>query len=157
MIHPTAELTAFLDGALPADQRAELEAHLALCPPCRAERDRLASAIGLLSGMPRAEASPTFEQRFYARLATERAERQGRRRFLDRMAWRWLGPGFVTAAAAVAVALYAQRRSDERFLAEHLDLFESYEAVSNVGAVDRPEDVAVVAELDELIPEEGKP
>ncbi len=158
MTHPTAELTAYLDGVLAPGERAEIEAHLEACPACQAERDRLASAIGLLSRLPRAEASPTFEQRFYARLATERAARVERRGFLERIAWRWLGPGLAGAAAAAAVVLYvgAERR-DERFLAEHLDLFENYEAVASVGTVERPEDVAVVAHLDELILREGKP
>ena len=76
--------------------------------------------------------------------------------FLDRIAWRWLGPGLVGAAATVGVILYtgAQRRADERFLAEHLDLFESYEAVASVGAVESADDVQVVAHLDQL---GGKP
>jgi anti-sigma factor RsiW len=158
--HPTSELTAYLDGALAPAARAELEGHLAACPACRAERDRLASTIGLLAQLPRAEASPTFEQRFHARLAAERTERTRRRGFLDRRApvWRWLAPGLAGAAAAAAVVIHmgAERR-DERFLAEHLDLFENYEAVESVDALERPEDVAVVAHLQDLVGREGKP
>jgi hypothetical protein len=45
-------------------------------------------------------------------------------------------------------------RRDQAFLASHLDLFESYEVVASVDAVETPEDVDVVAHLDEL---EGRP
>jgi anti-sigma factor RsiW len=156
--HPTSELTAYLDGALAPAERAELEAHLAGCPACRAERARLASTVGLLARLPRAEASPTFEQRFSARLAAERSERARRRSLLDRVRWRWLAPGLAGAAAAAAVVIHvgAERR-DERFLAEHLDLFENYEAVESVDALERPEDVAVVAHLEELMVREEEP
>lgn len=153
MTHPLRSLTAYVDGALEPAERAEVESHLAGCAECRAERDRLAAAIALLARLPAAPApSPTFEQRFYARLAAEKAEARERRGLLDRIAWRWLGPGLVGAAATVGVILYtgAQRRADERYLAEHLDLFESYEAIASVGTVDGPEDVQVVAHLDEL-------
>jgi anti-sigma factor RsiW len=148
--HPVNDLTAYLDGALSPAERAGVEAHLARCAACRAERDRLAGALALLSRLPPAPApSPTFEQRFFARLAAEKAEARERRGFLDRIAWRWLAPGL---AGVAAVALYAgvQHGRDEAFLAEHLDLFESYEAVASVGAVDSPDDVQVVAHLDEL-------
>jgi anti-sigma factor RsiW len=153
--HPEAELTAYLDGALPPDARASVERHLAACARCRAERDRLAAAIALLARLPPAPApSPTFEQRFQARLAAEgagaRAARGGG--LLGRLSPRWLVPSLAGAAAAAAVLVLAGRGRprDEAFLAEHLDLFESYEAVASVGAVDRPEDVDVVAHLDEL-------
>lgn len=156
MSHPLGELTAYLDGALAADERARVEAHLAGCDACRAERDRLAEALALLARLPPPpDPSPTFEQRFQARLAAEQAVRRERRGLLDRIAWRWLGPSLAGAAATAAVLLYAgQRHRDEAFLAEHLDLFESYEAVASVGAVDGPEDVQVVQHLDEL---EGRP
>ena len=153
MTHPTADLTAYLDGALSAAERAEVEAHLAACASCRAERDRLESTMALLARLPRPEVSPTFEQRFHARLAAQRAERRG---FLGRIAWRWvLGPGLATAAAVAVFYVGAQRRSDERFLAEHLDLFENYQAVASADALDRPDDVAVVEHLDELLAAEG--
>jgi len=157
--HPTNELTAYLDGALAPAGRAEVEAHLARCAACRAERDRLAGALALLSRLPPAPPpSLTFEQRFYARLAAERAEARARRGFLDRIAWRWLAPGLAGVAATAAVVLSVgvhRSRPDETFFAQHLDLFESYEAVASVGAVDSPDDVQVVAHLDELA--EGTP
>jgi anti-sigma factor RsiW len=165
MTHPVSELTAYLDGALPAADAAAIEAHLAACPACREERDRLASAIALLERLPAPpDASPGFEQRFYARLAAEQAKGGAPRRLLDRVAWRWLGPGFAAAAAAAALVVYTgdrRHRHEDLFLAErlafaqHLDLLESYEAVQSVGAIEGAEDVLVVEHLDEL--GEGRP
>jgi anti-sigma factor RsiW len=156
--HPVSELTAYLDGALPAAERAEMESHLAACPACRAERDRLARAIAALSRLPAAPAPAAgFEQRFFARLAREKAGSRERRGLFGRAAWRWLVPALAGGLAAAAVVVYSGERRRERdlFLAEHLELFQSYELVASVGAVDGPDDVEVVAHLDEL--EEGRP
>ena len=154
MSHPVRSLTAYVDGALVPAERAEVESHLAQCEACRDERDRLEGAIALLARLPAPPApSPAFEQRFYARLAAQQAESPERRGLFDRVAWRWLAPGLAGVAATVGVFLYtgAQRRVDEAFLAEHVDLFESYEAVASVGAVETAEDVQVVAHLDALV------
>jgi anti-sigma factor RsiW len=146
-------LTAYVDGALEPAERAAVESHLARCADCRAERESLAAAVALLARLPPAPApSPSFEQRFYARLAAQKARRRGRSGLFDRLAWRWLAPGLAGVAAAAGVVLYTggQRRAHEAFLAEHLDLFESYEAVASVDAVESAEDVQVVAHLDRL-------
>jgi len=156
--HPVSQLTAYLDDALSAAERAEVEAHLEACPECRAERDRLSAAIAALSRLPPAPAPLSgFEQRFYARLAREKAALRERRSPLDRFAWRWLVPTLAGALATAAVIVYTggQRRDHEAFLAEHLELFQSYELVASVGAVDSPDDVEVVVHLDEL--QEGRP
>ncbi len=161
MIHPVEELTAHLDGALPAEDRARIATHLAGCANCRAEHDRLAGTTAVLRRLAAAPAvSPSFEQRFYARLAHEKAARRGwlvglrdRLGLSGRGAWRWLAPTLAGAAAVAVVLVYTderRQRADEAFLASHLDLFESYEAVSNVDVLDRPEDVQVVAHLHEL-------
>ena len=158
MSHPTSELTAFLDGALAPAERAEVEAHLAGCATCRAERDRLASALALLSRLPPGPPPASgFEQRFYARLAREKAGLRERRTLFDRVAWRWIVPTLAGALATAAVIVYTskQKQEHEIFMAEHLELFQSYELVASVGAVETPDDVEVVAHLDEL--EEGRP
>ena len=158
MSHPVEQLTAYLDGALAPGERDEVAAHLAGCAACRAEHDRLAAALRLLARLPAApEPSPTFDQRFLARLARERSGAGTRRAGLaGRRGWRWLAPALAgAAAAAVVVYAGARHRADERFIAEHLDLFENYELVASVGAVDTPADVEVVAHLDEL--GEGRP
>jgi anti-sigma factor RsiW len=157
MRHVADELTALLDGALAPREAARVEAHLAECPACRAERDRLARALALLRELPASPApSPTFEARFYARLAAERSAEESPGVF-QRLAWRLVAPALAGAAATAGVFLYVghQDRQRDAFVSEHLDLFESYEAVASVGALERPEDVQVVAHLDEL--SEGRP
>lgn len=155
MKHVLDDLTAYLDGALAPGERAAVEAHLAACAGCRAERVRLARALALLAHLPPAtEPSPGFEQRFQARLAAERPapERPGWR---DWLSWRWVAPALATAAVAVVLVVTTGReRAHERALAEHLDLLENYEVVASVGAVETPEDAEVVAHLDQL---EGRP
>ena len=161
MTHPVAELTAYLDGALAEDERQRIAEHLTRCTECRREHDRLAAALSVLAQLPPPpQPSPTFEQRFYARLAAERAVRPAlavRLGLRWRGAWRWLTPGLAGAVAAAAVMIYtgARHRADEAFIAAHLDLFEDYEAVASLGAVDDAEDVQIVAHLDEL--REGGP
>jgi len=153
MNHLSHELTAFLDGALAPAEQAEVEAHLAACPSCRAERDRLAKAMALFGRLPAAPAAgPAFEARFHARLAAQRAARR-RPRLLDLLAWRRFAPGFAGAAVAATVLVYAgaRHRADERSMAEHLDLLESYEVVASVGVVEAADDVQVVAHLDQLV------
>lgn len=157
MTHPTEQLTAYLDGALSGAERAEVAAHLGQCGACRAEHDRLAAVVGALSRLPPPPPpSPTFERRFYARLAAERP--RPRLTLADRLgagwpgAWRWFAPGLAGAVATALVLVYAggRHRADEAFLASHLDLFESYEEVVTLGTIDSPEDVQVVAHLHEL-------
>jgi anti-sigma factor RsiW len=150
--HPTDDLTALLDGALAPARRTELEAHLAGCEACRAERDRLQGALRLLGALPAPpEPSPLFATRLAARLAREPAPRAG---VLARLhAWRWrlaLPVAGLAAAAAVALLTVRHQRAEELALAADLDLLEDYEAVASLGDVETAEDAAVVAALDDL-------
>jgi anti-sigma factor RsiW len=156
MSHPVADLTALLDGALAPERRREVEAHLSTCAACRAERDRLASALAAAAALsPPPGPSPGFDQRFYARLARER----GRPSLLGRVGalrWRLLAPAAGAAAvAALAVAVAARHRAAEADMARNLDLLENYELVASLGAAETAEDVEVVAHLHEL--PEGRP
>jgi anti-sigma factor RsiW len=150
--HVTAQLTAYLDGALEGTERGAVEAHLATCADCRGQRDRIARALLLLRALPPPpEPSALFEQRFHARLARERARPAG---LLARLPWRWLAPAAAAAGlAAVLAGVELRERNRDAFLAGHLDLFESYEVVASVGQVDDA-DVELVAHLQEL---EGAP
>jgi anti-sigma factor RsiW len=155
--HVEEELTALADGALPADRRAAVEAHLEACAPCRERRDLLASALAALAAAPPPPGPrPGFEQRFYARLAREREAPRG---WLHRLAAgprRWLVPaGGLAAAAAVAAAVgVVQVREDRLDMARHLDLLEDYVAIASLDSVESDEDVEVVLQLDRL---EGRP
>ena len=155
--HVQDDLTALADGALPPERRAAVEAHLAGCAECRRRRAALGSALAALaSAPPPPEPRPGFEQRFYARLARERAAPRGPLARLLSGPRRWLVPaGGLAAAAAVAVAVGAVRAREDRLeMARHLDLLEDYVAVASLGAVESDEDVDVVLNLDRL---EGRP
>jgi anti-sigma factor RsiW len=150
--HVSEELTALLDGALEGDARAAVEAHLAGCATCRAERDALARALAALAAVPApSPPAPGFEQRFYARLARETPRRSS---FLERLAahpLRWLVPATGLAAAlAVGIGVRRDREQADVEVARHLDLLESYVEVASLGVVESAEDVEVVAHLDDL-------
>jgi anti-sigma factor RsiW len=150
-LHVGDEISALLDGALPAARRAEVEAHLAACDGCRARRDRLARTLSALAALPPPpEPGPGFEQRFYARLARERGGRPGLLGWFSSRPWRWVVPASGLMAAAVALVVVEQRQ-DRMEMARHLDLLENYVVVASLDSgVDSAEDVEVVAHLDEL-------
>lgn len=176
--HPSEDLTALVDGALPEARAAEVRAHVEACPTCRAARDRLAATAATFARLPAApEPSPLFATRLAARLASasarpERAPSPARPELVEGRASRWLGrftdlsslrwrlaaPAAAAALAAgvVVVAVRAQR-AEEAAMATHLDLLLEYEAVASLDLVESAEDVAVVTLLDELAPAGGTP
>ncbi|HYQ80392.1 MAG TPA: zf-HC2 domain-containing protein, partial [Anaeromyxobacteraceae bacterium] len=145
------ELTALLDGALDPARRAEVEAHLRACADCAAGRDRLAAALSALGALPAPPApSPSFEARFYARLAREGHRPGGPLARLAALRWRVIAPlAGVATAAAVAAVVVVRQRADLAGMARNLELLDQYELVASLGDVDGP-DVEVVAHLDEL-------
>ncbi len=162
--HPRQDLTALLDGALAPDRAAEVREHLARCASCREEQARLQGAVAALASLqPPPDLPPFFATRLEARLREERA-RGARARLV-----RWLAglgralphPRLALAAgAAVAVAVTTvvlmHSWLDTREMVKNLDLLQDYETASAVG-VDSPEDALIVAQLDQLEREEGKP
>lgn len=101
-----ARLLETLDAAVPA----EVEAHLAGCPGCRAEMAALQSAWEALEALPEDEPSPELGERFHAWLGEQ--ERSGGTRAAGRPAsasgsgWSpgaWFAPRAAWAAAAVAL------------------------------------------------------
>jgi len=58
-------LSAYVDGELAAGEVARLEAHLADCPECRREVDRLRSLQEVTDAMKLAEAPPEKWERFW--------------------------------------------------------------------------------------------
>jgi len=157
MRHVESDLTAYLDGALDPAGAAAVEAHLSGCAACRAERDRLASALRVVAALPPPPTpSPTFGRTFWARVD---AEPRPRRDSLGRLlVGRWAAFTALAGGAAAALVVLAAHREalrHERELAAHLDLFENYEVVASLGAVRSAEDAEVIAHLDELT--EGRP
>jgi anti-sigma factor RsiW len=155
--HVADDLTAYLDGALDPVRSAEVGDHLSACAACRAERDGIARALSAFAALPPPPPPPPgFEQRFYARLAREAPRRRSLLERLSALPFRWLVPA-TGLAAALAVGIWV-RQAEERAdleMARHLDLLENYVEVASLGVVETPEDLEVVAHLDEL--REGRP
>ncbi|HZZ84218.1 MAG TPA: zf-HC2 domain-containing protein [Anaeromyxobacteraceae bacterium] len=156
--HLEEELTAYLDRALSPERTREVEDHLRGCAGCRAERDRLVNALRVLAALPPPPApSPDFSRGFYARLDAEPSARPGLLEVFSRPRWRNLVPiagGAVTLALVVGTV--ASYRAEQARLARGLDLYQDYELVAGLDAVQAPEDVEVVGHLDEL-PAGGRP
>lgn len=151
-LHVRDDLTALLDGALDPARRAAVESHLAGCDSCRALRDGLVRTLAAVAALPPPPAPPpAFEQRFLARLARAAPRR---RTLLERLSARplaWLVPATGLAAALVAgVWVRHGREPSDVEVARHLDLLQDYVAVTSLDALETPEDLDVVAHLDEL-------
>jgi anti-sigma factor RsiW len=159
--HPSPDLTALVDGALPPERAEELRRHLRSCPACAAEERRLGEAVALLRALPAApEPSPLFGARLEARLREEGERRRGwLPSFMARaLRWKVAIPGVALAATVAVVAVVSIRveRGRERAIAQQLELLEDYEAIVSLGDVGSAEDVLVITHLDEL-EGEGRP
>lgn len=98
-----ADISAFLDGALAAPERARVDAHLAACAPCRAELDALRHLKLTLSAAPRktmpADLALALERRFVSAAPWWKAAARPAL---------WIPAGAV-AAAALAVGLWVNK------------------------------------------------
>ena len=59
-------ITEYLDGALSADERRRVEAHLTSCDGCSAHLEQMRTALRLLREQPRERSSPGLEDRLAA-------------------------------------------------------------------------------------------
>lgn len=87
--HPRAQLSAYLDGALPPAERTAVDAHLASCDDCRARLGELRATARLIASLP----SPAPSRRLVPRTGAVPA---------------WLAPlrTLSTLASGVAVFLF---------------------------------------------------
>ena len=69
-------LHPYIDGALPALARRELEQHLQSCQDCASELKRLQALSSALRSLPLADVPPGFSQALHERLAAEPRPRQ---------------------------------------------------------------------------------
>ncbi len=99
------ELVAYLDGALGADERGTVAAHVSTCLGCRREMDRLAAVQHALDGLPAVAPSAQFADDFWRKLAAEApaAAAVATRKVRP---LRWAVPA-LAAAAVVALAFRA--------------------------------------------------
>jgi hypothetical protein len=106
------QLSALLDGALPAADRQALDAHLATCADCRRELDQLRGTVALLGRLPPVRAPAGFVDRVMVEV--DRPSRL--RRLLDAL-FRPLRTKLPLEAAAVLLigvsALYLYQRTPE--------------------------------------------
>lgn len=73
--HPTDDLASFALGALPSDEAAQVEAHIAVCAQCRRVVDELANTMSALaSAVPIAEPPGEAEERILRRVRELRRE-----------------------------------------------------------------------------------
>ncbi len=101
MTHDYGErMSLMLDGRLSARERAELEAHMAVCGECRAVWDKFQRVDRVLAGAAMVMPAPGFAQRLSARLVHEQALQARRVRRERTVAW--VG---VLAAGSAALAL----------------------------------------------------
>ena len=154
MCPESESVTAYLDGALPADERARFEAHLPTCASCPGELALLRQLLPALSTLPAIEPSAQLRRNVLNGLP---AQPQG---LLERWGlWLTLPLGALTAAALVGVVVhYSQAlapifpeppsRSDELALAENLELLQNLDVVESADLTD--EDLEAVTELDKL-------
>ncbi|HLN11731.1 MAG TPA: zf-HC2 domain-containing protein [bacterium] len=71
--HVMDRLSAYLDGALGADELGRVEAHLETCGGCLREYQELRSLQQLLRGLPEPSAAEGFGERLHWRLQREAA------------------------------------------------------------------------------------
>lgn len=110
-----ADLGAYLLGALSAEERVALEAHLEGCAGCRAERDDLLPVAGMLGDLrrsaPQAARAEPVPAGLDARVLT-RLEREGAHEL--RTAWaRRAGLAVLAGAAAAAVLVLGLAITDD--------------------------------------------
>ena len=150
------ELTAYLDGELAPEKTATVRAHLAGCAACRSTETLLRGTLLALEALPAFEPSAGLRRTVLNRL-------DGLPRPLGERLRMVLRPGVLlpSAAALVSAGVVAGllaspsvRRGLPTELQDGrtLDVAMNYEVLRNyeVLGLDRPDDVDVVAQLDQL-------
>ncbi|HZI14850.1 MAG TPA: zf-HC2 domain-containing protein [Myxococcus sp.] len=149
------DLTAYVDGELPAPRRAQVEAHLGTCAGCRATEALLRTSVARVAEVPdfAPAPSPAARRAVLAKLDALPVPWPERLKALWRPAV--LLPS-VGLAAALAVALLMVRPGPEAppeladpavmELAANLEVVEDYELLG----LDSAEDLEVVTSLHEL-------
>jgi predicted anti-sigma-YlaC factor YlaD len=100
--HPEieADLSDFIEKALPAARHREIEEHLAGCAPCRTAHEELRGAVAALSGLHKMGAPQHFE-----REVEETIRRRSRGRFFGRKTFGDRVPLELIAVIVMAIGL----------------------------------------------------
>jgi anti-sigma factor RsiW len=148
----SSELTAYIDGALGAEDVKALEAALAADPALRGQEQRLRRSIELVEALPApAAASARLRAQVLSAIAAEPEPSWGARLSAWLRGPRLVPVSFAIAAAATAVLVWPRRGEEpgdeEQLLVSlHLELVEDLDLVG-VGTAD---DLEVIASLHEL-------
>lgn len=151
------ELTAYLDGEVAPSRAQRLEGHLQGCPGCAATLALLRRSAEALARLPAPAPSPALRSAVLSRIAAEPAPAE--RGVRGWLLWRspWSVAPLAVGAAAVLV-LFSWRALDggrgpeglaepgRLELAANLEILEDLEVIG----LETPEDLEVVARLDEL-------
>ena len=145
------ELTAYIDGELPAARRTEVEAHVGGCAACKSTEALLRRTVAGLALLP--EFVPSADTRRAVLAKVDALPPPLKERLLALLRPSVLVPS-LGLAAALALAVYTSgdgRRVDVTDegaleLAANMELMEDYDVVG----LDSSEDMEVVANLHEL-------
>ena len=131
-----SHILGYVDGRLKANERAEVEKHLADCAPCRLRVQEFSAVSGLLDELPLIEPSPEFDTRVHALVAAEPAPKASW--------WAWLNVSPRIAFAAsflLLMALWIGYRSgpvdkplpanDDQAMLQDLPVLEDHDVLQN--------------------------
>lgn len=153
--HVTDLLSAWMDGALSADQAAEVGRHLDQCPACRKEHAALAAVDRLLKEVPEISPSPDFSRNFWKKLDAAQSRRGRITRFFETFFNSWR-PALAAAAALVvlgagSVLLYraGEKKNDSAMpvIAENMQFYADYELLENLELFENWEAVISMEEI----------
>jgi anti-sigma factor RsiW len=145
------ELTAYIDGELPAARRTQVEAHLGGCAECKSTEALLRSTVASLAQLP--EFVPSADTRRAVLAKVEALPPPLKERLLALLRPSVLVPS-MGLAAALALVVYTSGEgqavdvADEGTLelAANMELMEDYDVVG----LDSSEDLEVIENLHEL-------
>lgn len=146
------DLTAYLDGELPAPRRAEVETHLGTCAECRSTEALLRRTLSQLEALPEFKPSPDTRRAVLAKVDALPPPLRERLKALLRPAV--LVPSLGMAAAVGLAVIYSGHESRSLDvtdagtleLAANLELVEDYDVVG----LDSADDMEVIEHLHEL-------
>ena len=147
------ELTAYVDGELPAARRAEVEAHLGTCEECRSTEALLRRTLTSLASLP--EFKPSMDTRRAVLAKVDALPLPLRERLKALLRPTVLVPSMGLAAALGVAVIISNGRDAQTLdvtdagaleLAANLELVEDYDIMGLEGS----EDLEVIEHLHEL-------
>lgn len=135
-------LDPFMDGELPEDQIRFIEHHLSICRICTAELHSLQTLKGLLHELDDVPVSMDYDRNFWKKVD----QYEGKRLpvlFRGWFARRWrfgIAPLLATFILVIGVTLVRNTQNipvNDTLLMEQLDLYQDYDVVNNLDALEQ--------------------